>query len=67
VLAAIATAWMQTAATAGMALAVFSFVLIGAGVGAAGTSLLALLATQVDPARRAAAATITWLMMILGI
>ena len=67
VLAAIATAWMQTAATAGMVLAVFSFVLIGAGVGAAGTSLLALLATQVDPARRAAAATITWLMMILGI
>jgi MFS transporter, BCD family, chlorophyll transporter len=67
VLAAIATGWMQTAATAGMVLAVFSFVLIGAGVGAAGTSLLALLATQVDPARRAAAATITWLMMILGI
>ncbi len=45
VLAAIATGWMQTAATAGMVLAVFSFVLIGAGVGAAGTSLLALLAT----------------------
>jgi MFS transporter, BCD family, chlorophyll transporter len=67
VLAAIATVWMQTAATAGLALAVFSFVLIGAGVGAAGTSLLALLATQVDPARRAAAATITWMMMILGI
>lgn len=67
VLAAIATAWMQTAHTAGMALAVFSFILIGAGVGAAGTSLLALLATQVAPARRAAAATITWMMMILGI
>jgi MFS transporter, BCD family, chlorophyll transporter len=37
------------------------------GVGASGTSLLALLATATAPERRAAAATITWLMMILGI
>jgi MFS transporter, BCD family, chlorophyll transporter len=37
------------------------------GVGASGTSLLALLATATHPSRRAAAATITWLMMILGI
>ena len=41
--------------------------LIGLGVGASGTSLLALLATATDPRRRAAAATITWLMMIAGI
>ena len=37
------------------------------GVGASGTSLLALLATHTAKRRRAAAATITWLMMIFGI
>ncbi len=51
----------------GLALAVLAFSMIGAGVGAAGTSLLALLATRVAPARRAAAASITWIMMIAGI
>jgi BCD family chlorophyll transporter-like MFS transporter len=51
----------------GLALAVLAFSLIGAGVGAAGTSLLALLATRVAPERRAAAASITWIMMIAGI
>ncbi len=51
----------------GLALAVLAFTMIGAGVGAAGTSLLALLATRVPPARRAAAASITWIMMISGI
>lgn len=52
---------------AGYALAVLAFTLIGAGVGAAGTSLLALLATRVAPKRRAAAASITWIMMVAGI
>jgi BCD family chlorophyll transporter-like MFS transporter len=51
----------------GLPLAIVAFSMIGAGVGAAGTSLLALLATRVAPARRAAAASITWIMMILGI
>lgn len=51
----------------GILLAVLAFTLIGAGVGAAGTSLLALLATRVAPVRRAAAAAITWIMMIVGI
>lgn len=50
-----------------MLLSVLAYVLIGIGVGASGTSLLALLATTTAPARRAAAATITWLMMIFGI
>ncbi len=50
-----------------MALAVLAFTLIGAGVGAAGTSLLAVLATQTRPDQRAAAAAITWIMMIVGI
>ena len=48
-------------------LAVLAFTLIGAGVGAAGTSLLAVLATQTRPDQRAAAAAITWIMMISGI
>ena len=50
-----------------MALAIVAFTLIGAGVGAAGTSLLALLATQTRPDQRAAAAAVTWIMMIVGI
>jgi len=54
-------------ATLGYALAVLAFAMIGAGVGAAGTSLLALLASHVAPARRAAAAAVTWIMMVAGI
>lgn len=50
-----------------LALSVVTYGLIGIGVGASGTSLLALLATATAPHRRAAAATITWLMMIFGI
>ncbi|MEQ6250779.1 BCD family MFS transporter [Sulfitobacter sp. HNIBRBA3233] len=52
---------------AALALSVLAYALIGLGVGASGTSLLALLATTTAPHRRAAAATITWLMMIFGI
>lgn len=66
VTASAAVAWMGTDTAAGVALAVAGFVLIGMGVGAAGTSLLALLATRVDPDRRAPAATLVWMMMILG-
>ena len=51
----------------GFALAILAFSMIGAGVGAAGTSLLALLAARVAPGRHAAAASITWIMMIAGI
>lgn len=51
----------------GYVLAIGAFAMIGAGVGAAGTSLLALLAACVAPTRRAAAASITWIMMIAGI
>lgn len=64
--AAVATAWMGTRPAAGIVLAFVAFVMIGLGVGAAGTSMLALLAKQVDPGRRAAAATLVWLMMIAG-
>lgn len=66
-LATNATALMASSTVAGIALAVVAFSMIGAGVGAAGTSLLALLATRVTPQRRPAAAAITWIMMIVGI
>ena len=57
----------ETSFAAGLALSIVAYALIGLGVGASGTSLLALLATATEPRRRAAAATITWLMMIAGI
>jgi methanogenic corrinoid protein MtbC1 len=66
ILAAVATTLMAQWLFAGMALAAVAFALVGLGVGAAGTSLLALLAKRVDPHRRAAAATIVWMMMIAG-
>ncbi|MEO8318046.1 MAG: BCD family MFS transporter [Bradyrhizobium sp.] len=65
-MASVATAWMTTQPLFGIALAVIAFCLIGAGVGAAGTSLLVLLAKRTDDVRRAAAATIVWVMMIAG-
>lgn len=64
--ASAATAWMATQPLAGLALAVASFAAVGLGVAAAGTSLLVLLAKRVAPQRRAAAATIVWMMMIAG-
>ncbi len=66
VLAALSTALTATAPVAGISLAVLAYALIGGGVGAAGTSLLALLATDVAPERRAAASAVTWIMMIVG-
>ena len=65
-LAAVATAWMGSDRTAGLALAVVGYACVGAGVSAAGTSLLVLLAKQVAPDRRAAAAAVVWIMMIVG-
>ncbi|SEK95675.1 MFS transporter, BCD family, chlorophyll transporter [Roseovarius nanhaiticus] len=58
---------LQSSYWAGLALSILAYALIGLGVGASGTSLLALLASGTAPHRRAAAATITWLMMIFGI
>jgi len=64
--AAVATAWAASQPVFGLALAALSFLMVGVGVGAAGTSVLALLATRVAPVRRAAAATTVWVMMIFG-
>ncbi len=66
VLASTAIALMSTEFMLGLGLAIVAFLLIGAGVGAAGTCLLVLLSKQVAPNRRAAAATITWVMMLIG-
>jgi len=66
VMAAAATVWMAAEPFYGALLAWLSFSLIGLGVSACGTSLLALMAKRVPDARRAPAATTVWLMMILG-
>jgi len=65
-LAAVATALAASLPAAGIALAVLAFVMVGLGVGCAGTSLLVLLATSVTPRYRGAAATTVWVMMIVG-
>jgi BCD family chlorophyll transporter-like MFS transporter len=70
-LGGLAAAWgvllMDGSFALGLAVSILAYAAIGIGVGASGTSLLALLATATAPQRRAAAATITWLMMIFGI
>ncbi len=65
-LAAAATGLMVRHLAAGLALAAVAFATIGVGVSAAGTNLLVLLAARTAPARRPAAATVAWLMMIAG-
>ena len=65
--AALGVVAMEANFALGLAISIVAYALIGLGVGASGTSLLALLATTTAPNRRAAAATITWLMMIFGI
>ena len=65
-LAALATLVMGLSPFVGIALATLAFVMVGLGVGAAGTSLLVLLAASVSPRYRGAAATTVWVMMIAG-
>lgn len=64
--AAAATALAASWPLAGIGLAVLAFLVIGIGVGAAGTSLLALLAAGVEPRLRGPAAATVWIMMIAG-
>jgi MFS transporter, BCD family, chlorophyll transporter len=63
---AVATATMGSHRGAGVALAVLAYAMVGLGVSAAGTSLLVLLAKRVQPRQRAGAATVVWVMMIVG-
>jgi BCD family chlorophyll transporter-like MFS transporter len=65
-LGAVATGWMASSLGGGIALAVLGFSLVGVGVSAGGTSLLVLLAKRVDDERRASAAALVWVMMIVG-
>ena len=67
ILATLATTLLAASPGLAIALAVAAYVMIGLGVGACGTSLLALLATRTAPERRAAAASLTWILMIAGI
>ena len=64
--AAIGTVMMAESILQGIIVCFFAFLMIGIGVSMSGTSLLALLAKSVDDQKRAAAATIVWLMMIFG-
>jgi BCD family chlorophyll transporter-like MFS transporter len=66
-LAAYGVEVLQTSFALGLIVSIPAYALIGLGVGASGTSLLALLAAATAERRRPAAATITWLMMIFGI
>jgi BCD family chlorophyll transporter-like MFS transporter len=67
VLATDATVIMPSSPGLAGALAFVAYAMIGAGTGAAGTTLLALLASQTAPERRPAAAALTWILMIFGI
>ena len=66
VLASKATAWMAHSMAQGLAMNLLAFGLIGIGVSACGTSLLALMAKRVQESMRAPAATTVWVMMIMG-
>ncbi|MCA9737782.1 MAG: BCD family MFS transporter [Gemmatimonadota bacterium] len=65
--AAAGTALMAVSRPAGLALALLSFLLLGVGVSAASTPLLAYLAERVEEPRMAGAAAVAWIMMIVGI
>ena len=65
--AALSVGLMERIAWMGIAAAVPSFLLIGLGIGAAGTNLLALLSTRVSAERQAPAGSLVWIMMIFGL
>lgn len=65
--ASLSVGLMAQSAPLGIAAAIPSFLLIGLGIGAAGTNLLALLATLVADDRQAAAGSLVWIMMIFGL
>ncbi len=65
--AALSVWLMGSNAALGIAAAVPAFLLIGLGIGAAGTNLLALLASRVAEDRQAAAGSAVWIMMIFGL
>jgi len=64
--AAAGTNFLATNRLVGFLLCTLSFTAIGLGASAAGTSLLVTLAKHVAPHRKAAAASMVWIMMIAG-
>ena len=66
VLAALGTTLIPTQYWLGLLVSALGFFAIGVGTGATGTSLLALLAKQVAPERKPAAASLVGFMMIIG-
>jgi len=67
VLASVSIPLIESNFAYGIMLALFSYTLVGFGVGAAGTPLLALLASYSSKSQKGFAASITFLMMILGL
>lgn len=65
-LAALGVAWAGTDRALGLVLVTLAYALVGLGVAGGGTALLVLLAKRVPEGRRAAAATVVWMMMIAG-
>ncbi|MEO0937402.1 MAG: MFS transporter [Pseudomonadota bacterium] len=65
----VAAAWgigvAETSRAAALSIWVVAYIAIGLGIGAAGTSFLALLAHVAGP-RKAASATLAWLLLIVG-
>lgn len=66
-LAAMAVSVASTRLLLGLTLAFFAYALIGVGMSAAGTALLAHVAEQVEPRKLGGAAALLWIMMIFGI
>ena len=56
----------ETNTTLALIMWVIAYMAIGFGIGAAGTSFLALLAAATSDARKGAAATLAWLFLIAG-
>lgn len=65
--AAVAVAITATRPAIGLTLAFFAYALIGIGMSAAGTALLAHVAEEIEPRKLGAAAALLWIMMIFGI
>jgi MFS transporter, BCD family, chlorophyll transporter len=64
--AAATTLVMDTDRMLGLSLAVLCFMMLGFAVSMVGTPFLAMLSEKVDAERRAGAAALTWILMIVG-
>jgi BCD family chlorophyll transporter-like MFS transporter len=66
-LAAVAVSLASTRLMWGLVLAFVAYALIGVGMSASGTALLAHVAEEIEPKRLGGAAALLWIMMIFGI